>query len=148
MTFLQGCPLRCLYCHNPDTWDTGRPARYQMTPEELLAEVLKVRSFIARGGVTLTGGEPLLQADFCREFFRLCREEGLHTALDTSGAVFNERVCAVLDYTNLVLLDIKALRLNFAGKSAEVTDGMPGRCLTSWKGGVRRFGFVMWWYPV
>ena len=70
VTFLQGCPLRCLYCHNPDTWDAGRPPRYQMTPEELLAEVLKVRSFIARGGVTLTGGEPLLQADFCREFFR------------------------------------------------------------------------------
>ena len=56
VTFLQGCPLRCLYCHNPDTWDVGHPPRYQMTPEELLAEVLKVRSFIARGGVTLTGG--------------------------------------------------------------------------------------------
>ena len=148
VTFLQGCPLRCLYCHNPDTWDAGRPPRYQMTPEELLAEVLKVRSFIARGGVTLTGGEPLLQADFCREFFRLCREEGLHTALDTSGAVFNERVCAVLDYTNLVLLDIKALRPELCRKVSG-SDGRNARaCLTSWKGGVRRFGFVMWWYPV
>lgn len=128
VTFLQGCPLRCLYCHNPDTWDAGRPPRYQMTPEELLAEVLKVRSFIARGGVTLTGGEPLLQADFCREFFRLCREEGLHTALDTSGAVFNERVCAVLDYTNLVLLDIKALRPELCRKVSG-SDGRNARAL-------------------
>ena len=55
VTFLQGCPLRCLYCHNPDTWDAGRPPCYQMTPEELLAEVLKVRSFIARGGGDVDG---------------------------------------------------------------------------------------------
>ena len=85
-------------------------------------------SFIARGGVTLTGGEPLLQADFCREFFRLCREEGLHTALDTSGAVFNERVCAVLDYTNLVLLDIKALRPELCRKVSG-SDGRNARAL-------------------
>lgn len=128
VAFLQGCPLRCLYCHNPDTWEAGRPPRYRMTPEELLAEVLKVRSFIARGGVTLTGGEPLLQAGFCRDFFRLCREEGIHTALDTSGAVFDERVCAVLDYTDLVLLDIKALRPELC-RTVSGSDGRNARAL-------------------
>ena len=70
VTFLQGCPLRCLYCHNPDTWDAGRAVQYTYTPEQLLEEVLRYRNFIAKGGVTLTGGEPLLQADFCRDYFR------------------------------------------------------------------------------
>lgn len=73
VTFLQGCPLRCLYCHNPDTWDASRAVQYTYTPEQLLEEVLRYRNFIAKGGVTLTGGEPLLQADFCREYFRLCK---------------------------------------------------------------------------
>src|SRR5690554_7558620 len=63
VVFLQGCPLRCLYCHNPDTWDTKGGSKYLFTPDELLAEVLRYKSFIARGGVTVTGGEPLLQAE-------------------------------------------------------------------------------------
>ena len=109
VTFMQGCPLRCQYCHNPDTWDVNAEVKYKWTPQQLLDEVLRYKSFIKSGGVTLTGGEPLLQADFCREFFRLCREVGIHTAIDTSGAVMNERTLAVLDYTDLVLLDIKAL---------------------------------------
>lgn len=110
VAFLQGCPLRCQYCHNPDTWKADAAVKYEFTPQELLAEVLRYRSFIAKGGVTLTGGEPLMQPDFCREFFRLCHEEGLHTALDTAGSIVTERTLAVLDYTDLVLLDIKALR--------------------------------------
>lgn len=110
VTFLQGCPLRCRYCHNPDTWDAGSKVKYLYTPTQLLEEVLKYKSFIAKGGVTLTGGEPLMQPDFCREFFRLCKDSGIHTALDTAGSVFNEKTLSVLDYTDLVLLDIKALR--------------------------------------
>lgn len=110
VTFLQGCPLRCAYCHNPDTWELGRKVAYEYTPRQLMDEVLRYRSFIARGGVTLTGGEPLMQAEFAREFFRLCREEGIHTALDTAGSVQTPQALSVLDYTNLVLLDIKALR--------------------------------------
>ncbi|MGN0201538.1 MAG: pyruvate formate-lyase-activating protein [Candidatus Cryptobacteroides sp.] len=107
VTFLQGCPMRCLFCHNPDTWDPSAPARYEMSPGELLAETLKYKSFIRKGGVTLTGGEPLLQAAFAREYFRLCKQENIHTALDTSGAVFTAESLSVLDFTDLVLLDIK-----------------------------------------
>lgn len=109
VTFLQGCPLRCLYCHNPDTWDPHRKVAYEYTPRQLLEEVLRYRSFIVRGGVTLTGGEPLMQPEFAREFFRLCREEGIHTALDTAGSIVTPQAQAVLDYTDLVLLDIKGL---------------------------------------
>ena len=148
VTFLQGCPLRCLYCHNPDTWDAGHQPRYQMTPEELLAEVLKVRSFIARGGVTLTGGEPLLQADFCREFFVSAVRNVFirHWILQEPCSMSAYVLCFIIRIWCFSTL--RRFALNFAGKSAEVTDGMPGRCLTSWKGGGRRFGFVMWWYPV
>ena len=107
VVFMQGCPLRCLYCHNPDTWDPNRKVNYQMTPDELLSEVLKYKSFIAKGGVTVTGGEPLLQAEFLKEFFRLCREAGIHTAVDTSGYMCNAKAMEVLEYVDLVLLDIK-----------------------------------------
>lgn len=110
VAFLQGCPLRCQYCHNPDTWQVDAAVKYALTPQELLDEVLRYKSFIAKGGVTLTGGEPLMQPDFCREFFRLCREAGIHTALDTAGSVYNEKTLSVLDYMDLALLDIKALR--------------------------------------
>ncbi len=109
VTFLQGCPLRCVYCHNPDTWDTQAKVKYELTPRQLLEEALRYKSFIRKGGVTLTGGEPLLQAAFAREYFRLCKENGLHTALDTAGSVVTQEAFAVLDYTDLVLLDIKAL---------------------------------------
>lgn len=108
VVFMQGCPLRCLYCHNPDTWDIHTPANYEMTPSELLNEVLKYKTYIRRGGVTATGGGPLLQAPFLTEFFRLCREEGIHTALDTSGYIYTPKALEVLQYTDLVLLDIKA----------------------------------------
>lgn len=109
VTFLQGCPLRCLYCHNPDTWEAHRKVAYEYTPQQLLEEVLKYRNFIVRGGVTLTGGEPLMQPEFAREFFRLCRMEGIHTALDTAGSIVTPQALSVLDYADLVLLDIKAL---------------------------------------
>lgn len=109
VAFMQGCPLRCLFCHNPDTWATDAQCQYELTPRELMDEVLRYRSFIRKGGVTVSGGEPLMQADFVAEFFRLCREEGIHTALDTSGAYISERAMRVLDYTDLVLLDIKTM---------------------------------------
>ncbi|WP_297905251.1 pyruvate formate-lyase-activating protein [uncultured Parabacteroides sp.] len=109
VVFMQGCPLRCLYCHNPDTWNLKGEAKYQMAPDELLAEVLRYKNFIARGGVTVTGGEPLSQPEFLRVFFRLCREQGLHTALDTSGHIYTSKALEVLDYVDLVLLDIKTL---------------------------------------
>ncbi len=105
--FMQGCPMRCLFCHNPDTWDAKADVRYEFTAEELLAEVRKYKSFITSGGVTVTGGEPLMQADFVGGFFRLCRMVGIHTALDTSGAIFNDKSKRLLEHTDLVLLDVK-----------------------------------------
>ena len=109
VAFMQGCPLRCLFCHNPDTWNPKAPCQYELTPEELLAEVSRYRSFIATGGVTLSGGEPLVQADFVSGFFALCRREGIHTALDTSGAYCSSKALSALEFTDLALLDIKTM---------------------------------------
>ncbi len=109
VAFFQGCPMRCQFCHNPDTWNSDAPVKYEWTASQLLDEVKKYRNFIRKGGVTCTGGEPLMQADFILEFFRLCKAEGFHTALDTSGVIFTEKAKAVLEYTDLVLLDIKTL---------------------------------------
>lgn len=140
VTFLQGCPLRCLYCHNPDTWRCDEAVKYEFTPRQLLDEVLRYKSFIARGGVTLTGGEPLMQPDFCREFFRLCREEGIHTALDTAGSVVNDKTLSVLDYTDLVLLDIKSLRPEVCRKAC----GSDGRNTLRFLDEAERRGIDVW----
>ncbi|MBP3380176.1 MAG: pyruvate formate lyase-activating protein [Ruminococcus sp.] len=105
VVFFQGCPLRCLYCHNPDTWEFGSGKK--MTPEELLCEYDSYREFLRSGGITATGGEPLAQAEFLAELFRLAKEKGVHTCLDTSGAIYNEAVETALKYTDLVMLDIK-----------------------------------------
>ncbi len=85
--FMQGCPLRCIYCHNPDTWqiDGGTP----VTVDEVITEFNKNRAFYKNGGITVTGGEPLLQTDFLIELFKRAREESIHTCIDTSGIVFN-----------------------------------------------------------
>ena len=129
VTFMQGCPLRCRYCHNPDTWDAGAACQYKWTPEELLAETVRYRSFIANGGVTVTGGEPLMQADFVREYFRLCVSEGLHTALDTSGIYCTPSALSVLDYAKLVLLDIKTINVGLHARLTGVEGKTPRRFL-------------------
>lgn len=105
--FLQGCPLQCLYCHNPDA--RSQCAGRTMTAGEVMADILTYRPFIRRGGVTLSGGEPLAQAGFARELLDGCRENGLHSALDTSGAIPLSESAPALDRADLVLLDIKAL---------------------------------------
>ena len=109
VAFMQGCPLRCQFCHNPDTWNPQGDCQYELTPQQLLEEVMRYKSFIAKGGVTLSGGEPLMQPLFAREFLARCQSEGLHTAIDTSGAYCTPNALAVLDHTNLVLLDIKTM---------------------------------------
>ena len=105
VVFMQGCPLRCLYCHNPDTWIL-KDAKYSMSATELFEEYRKVKGFV-KGGVTLSGGEPLMQSDFLLEFLQLCKEGGVHTAIDTSGFIFNDKVKELLNWVDLVLLDIK-----------------------------------------
>lgn len=106
--FLQGCPLRCKFCHNPDTW----PAQggQNMTPEQAIRRVIRYKPYIQKtGGVTLSGGEPLLQSAFCLEFARLAHQEGLHVAVDTSGALPLDKVKEAVREADLLLLDIKAM---------------------------------------
>ena len=109
VAFFQGCPMRCAFCHNPDTWRKDGPVQYEMTPGELLDEVKRYKNFIKSGGVTCTGGEPLMQPDFLIEFLTLCKAAGFHTALDTSGSIFSEKSRRAIDLADLVLLDIKTL---------------------------------------
>ena len=109
MIFMQGCPLRCQYCHNPDTWQTD--TNKLMTVEDIMQKYDGVKEFVQSGGITVTGGEPLLQIDFITELFKIAKSREIHTALDTSGITFNpentENINNLLKYTDLVLLDIK-----------------------------------------
>jgi len=104
--FLQGCPLRCGCCHNPDTWDETGGTLY--TAEQLVQNALRYREYFGDfGGVTLSGGEPLWQTEFAEAFFRLAKEKGLNTCLDTAGCLLNDKIKALLAVTDRVLLDIK-----------------------------------------
>ena len=109
VVFMQGCPMRCQYCHNPDTWTTEENKKF--TTDEILARFDKVKEFLKNGGLTVTGGEPMMQTEFVTELFKKAQSKGIHTALDTSGVLFNrnhtEKVDELLKYTNLVMLDIK-----------------------------------------
>lgn len=104
--FMHGCPLHCQYCHNPDT--KGRPRGNQTSADTAFEDVLKYKMFIRKGGLTISGGEPLMQPEFVEAMFRKARAEGIHTALDTSGFVGHRASDALLDLTDLVLLDIKS----------------------------------------
>ncbi|RKD29578.1 pyruvate formate-lyase 1-activating enzyme [Thermohalobacter berrensis] len=106
VVFFQGCQLRCLYCHNPDTWDLN--SGKEILAKALLEKALRYKSYFKKsgGGITCSGGDPLMQPKFLIEFLKLCKENGLHTAIDTSGfgkGNYEE----ILKYTDLVILDIK-----------------------------------------
>lgn len=104
--FMQGCNLRCGCCHNPDTWEMGGGMEY--TPQELVSRAERFREYFGKeGGVTVSGGEPLLQAEFVRELFALCHDKGINTCLDTSGSIMNRHTEDLLEVTDRVLLDIK-----------------------------------------
>lgn len=104
--FMQGCNLRCGCCHNPETWDTIGGNEY--TSADVFNMVCRYREYFGEnGGITLSGGEPLLQADFAKELFKLCRENGINTCIDTSGSIINDSVLELLDLTDICLLDIK-----------------------------------------
>lgn len=112
VVFTQGCPLRCKYCHNPDTWKAVGGKR--MTAEELLLQYDRNASFYTAGGITVTGGEPLLQMDFITDLFTKAKKKGIHTCIDTSGATFRKgnaeltaKFDALMKVTDLIMLDIK-----------------------------------------
>ncbi|MBQ8599595.1 MAG: pyruvate formate lyase-activating protein [Oscillospiraceae bacterium] len=106
VVFLQGCNLRCGCCHNPDTWDCSGGTEY--SPEEIVAKVIRYREYFKdEGGITVSGGEPLLQAEFVHQLFALCHKEDINTCLDTSGSIWNPAVEQLLEKTDRVLLDIK-----------------------------------------
>lgn len=105
--FFQGCPLRCKFCHNPDTWKVNAGKEYMV--DELIEDILKYKNFIRTGGVTITGGEPLMQADFAAELLERCRKEGIHTAIDTAGIIPLSVCKRAVDAADLILLDIKSI---------------------------------------
>ena len=109
VVFFQGCPMRCMYCHNPDTWEFGKGT--ERTAEDLMKEYDSYKEFLKSGGITATGGEPLAQAEFLAELFSLAKSKGVHTCLDTSAGVYDpknhESIDKALKYTDLVMLDIK-----------------------------------------
>ena len=114
IVFLKGCNMRCQFCHNPDTWDmNGGELR---TPDELLTQALKYKPYWKKGGgITVSGGEPLLQIDFLIEFFKKAKAKGVHTTIDTSGSVFTReepffnKFNELMKVTDLVMLDIKQI---------------------------------------
>lgn len=115
VVFLQGCPLRCQYCHNPDTWSLGNETNSKvMEPTDIIKDYQRYKNFLKNGGLTVTGGEPLMQINFVTELFTLAKEENIHTCLDTSGITFNKNSDKILTnfkkllkVTDLVMLDFK-----------------------------------------
>ena len=112
VVFCQGCPMRCQYCHNPDTWAIGSGTR--MSAEAVMSQFMKNHEFYQNGGITVTGGEPLLQIDFLLELFRLAKQNKIHTCIDTSGITYhpkaseyNRKLDELMTLTDLVMLDIK-----------------------------------------
>ncbi len=104
--FMQGCPLRCGCCHNPDTWEFS--GGKEQSAEEIVEKASRYKSYFGKkGGITVSGGEPLMQAEFVKEVFELAHKEDINTCLDTSGCVMNDEVKNLLKHTDRVLLDIK-----------------------------------------
>lgn len=103
--FTEGCPLRCVYCHNPDTWEMKEESL--VSAEEIADKIIRLYPYIKNGGVTFSGGEPCMQSDFLYEVALLLKKKGLHIALDTSGCILDESTKKLLSVTDLVLLDIK-----------------------------------------
>ena len=142
VVFFQGCPMRCRYCHNPDTWkfDSGK----EVTPEELLREYDSYKEFLRSGGITATGGEPLAQPEFLLELFSLAHKKGVHTCLDTSGAVYDpdyhDNIDRILAQTDLVMLDIKHID-STAHKSLT---GADNRNILEFARHLRELGIPVW----
>lgn len=141
VVFMQGCALRCQYCHNPDTWIDKGEETLELTPEELVNRIARFRAYFERsgGGVTFSGGDPLRQPEFLKECLRLCKEKGIHTTLDTSGVGFGDYE-EILKYTDLVLYDVKHLTRegykDMTGIEIDETQKFLGAC--------KKMGTKMW----
>ena len=125
VVFMQGCSLRCKCCHNPETWDMQGGREY--TVQEVMKRIERCKSYFGSdGGVTVSGGEPLLQARFVTQLFQFCRQSGISTCLDTSGCIINDDVVQLLQYTDTVLLDYKSTDKNaykdFCGMDMQAAD--------------------------
>ena len=109
VVFFQGCPLRCIYCHNPDTWDSVGGESY--STEELMEKIRKYKNYyrVSNGGVTFSGGEPLMQGQFLLAMLQACKAEGIHTAVDTSGILIPDRELLenILSTADCIILDVK-----------------------------------------
>ena len=141
VVFFRGCALRCRFCHNPESWNAEGE---EIESEELVRRILRFRPYFERsgGGVTASGGEPLLQPDFLLELFSRCKEEGIHTCLDTAGFGDPARFPAILEKTDLVLYDVKAVTpegyLAMTGKDIAVTEAFQDALRQSGKPAVVR----------
>lgn len=142
VVFFQGCPLKCKYCHNPDTWDFsgGR----EVTAEELMKEYDSYKEFLKSGGITATGGEPLAQPEFLAELFALAKSKGVHTCLDTSAGVYDparhEKIDEALKYTDLVMLDIK----HIDNEEHKRLTGKGNRNILAFAEHIRDMGIPVW----
>ena len=142
VVFFQGCPLRCKYCHNPDTWEFGRGT--ERTAEDLMKEYDSYKEFLKSGGITATGGEPLAQPEFLAELFSLAKSKGVHTCLDTSAGVYSpehhEAIDKALQYTGLVMLDIKHIN---SAEHKKLT-GMGNEHILAFAEHIRDLGIPVW----
>ena len=125
VVFVQGCPMRCQFCHNPDTWSTKENQIF--SAQEVFDKAIRYKPYWKEnGGITVSGGEPLLQIDFVIELFKLCKENGVNTCLDTAGGPFSkdskffEKFKILMQYTDLIMLDIKEIN----NKRHEIITGM------------------------
>lgn len=142
VVFFQGCPMRCKYCHNPDTWDfSGGTER---TAEDLMKEYDSYKEFYKTGGITATGGEPLVQAEFLAQLFKLAKSKDVHTCLDTSAGVYDpnshEKIDEALKYTDLVMLDIKHIDNDCHKKLT----GIGNRNILAFAEHIRDLGIPVW----
>ena len=139
VVFLQGCALRCRYCHNPDTW--AHEGGTVMTPQELVNRLVRFKTYYdaSGGGVTFSGGEPLRQPEFFKECLRLCKEQGIHTCIDTAGVGFGDYE-EILQYTDLVLYDVKHFTADGYRAVTGCEKGETDRFLAA----VQRAGVPLW----
>lgn len=149
ITFFQGCLMRCLYCHNRDTWDTH--GGKEITVEELMKDVLSYRHFMnaSGGGVTASGGEAILQAEFVRDWFRACKAEGIHTCLDTNGFVrrYDPVIDELLEVTDLVMLDLKQINDDIHQILVGVSNHRTLDFARYLQKKANEPGYAMWWCP-